>query len=679
MKRFHKNSRPVGKLPAVLGAGLLSLLLLFYGCAPGSLLFPQEKGESSTVSSENSLPTVSSRAEEPKPEPEPAPQPAFLEKGEKAASNLRKLALEGTSFSDGPSIYPFGKNLLLYWSTADQEKIYFHLMVYDPYNAQVEAQRTISVDTFMNAPVISGEYVAIFDGEAMILLDSSLKEKARYTQVPNFYSCWLAPQGDVMFFQSTGTSGLLKASLSSKGGALTCRTVLEQLGPVEISGSGNKGQFLLVKGLNSLFQLRYLAVDPYREQVVAQAPIPGYGSVGFDGETFYLDGYQQEKSAQFMIPALPAEASASLADAEKDVFFSSNTLLHMGESGYLLEVTYQEETNLYTAYNRQGEAVSSFSYFRDSSERGRLGLSGDWVYLPEENCFVCLYIDPDEECGLLFWLLDAPSSETSLSVLSSAVEEPELQYPNLRSLYQRAETMSKKYGLEIQVGEKVNLTEAGYQIEPLLSKTDIRHALDLLEQALARYPENFFRQLPYGDLYTIRIGLTGSLTSPGGETLTQAGGYVTQSTNTMEMAVDARQDYLTVSTFYHEFSHMIDRKLEYISLYKPDSLFSEETWSSFNPDGFTYLETYSEDVYPYQDYERFYSYFISSYSMTYPTEDRAQLMEDAMSEDWSIWGGGIQNNPPMQEKFEYYCRCIRDGFSTEGWPEVTAWEECLYK
>ena len=72
------------------------------------------------------------------------------------------------------------------------------------------------------------------------------------------------------------------------------------------------------------------------------------------------------------------------------------------------------------------------------------------------------------------------------------------------------------------------------------------------------------------------------------------------------------------------------------------------------------------------------AYFLNSYSLTYPTEDRAELMKDAMSQD-PVWAGAksIRTSPQLQEKFQYYCLCIRNAFDTEDWPETTAWEEVL--
>ena len=66
-------------------------------------------------------------------------------------------------------------------------------------------------------------------------------------------------------------------------------------------------------------------------------------------------------------------------------------------------------------------------------------------------------------------------------------------------------------------------------------------------------------------------------------------------------------------------------------------------------------------------------HFIMDYSMTFPTEDRAVLMAAAMQlKDWYFEDGSCN-----REKMRFYAECIRDCFDTDGWPEVTLWEQIL--
>jgi hypothetical protein len=62
-------------------------------------------------------------------------------------------------------------------------------------------------------------------------------------------------------------------------------------------------------------------------------------------------------------------------------------------------------------------------------------------------------------------------------------------------------------------------------------------------------------------------------------------------------------------------------------------------------------------------------YFISDYAMRYPTEDRATLFAEAM-----LQSPTLEAHDGLRAKLDYYARCIRDCFNTEGWPEVAQWE-----
>jgi hypothetical protein len=124
-----------------------------------------------------------------------------------------------------------------------------------------------------------------------------------------------------------------------------------------------------------------------------------------------------------------------------------------------------------------------------------------------------------------------------------------------------------------------------------------------------------------------------------------------------------------VSTFFHEFSHVIDKKLLWDARFREDALFSEETWRAFFPEEFRFAYSYAgiEEQFMKEEY---FQYFVSNYGMTYPTEDRATLMEEAMSEHRVSY----EIRPLLVERMEYYSACIRQCFDTTGWPEYTRWE-----
>ena len=127
-------------------------------------------------------------------------------------------------------------------------------------------------------------------------------------------------------------------------------------------------------------------------------------------------------------------------------------------------------------------------------------------------------------------------------------------------------------------------------------------------------------------------------------------------------------------TVFHEVSHMIDRRLEWDSLTRKDGLYSEEAWLALQPEGFRYTMSYTaapeelpESLEP--------GYFINGYSLTFHTEDRAVLLAAAMEYDHLEFEPGSGR----RAKLQFYADCIRDCFDTEGWPEVTAWEQVLHE
>ena len=93
---------------------------------------------------------------------------------------------------------------------------------------------------------------------------------------------------------------------------------------------------------------------------------------------------------------------------------------------------------------------------------------------------------------------------------------------------------------------------------------------------------------------------------------------------------------------------------------------------SLQPEGFHYATSYTEipgELLPFMES----GYFITDYALTYPTEDRALLMESAMNQyTWDF-----EPESGTRRKLQYYADCIRDCFDTEGWPETALWEQVL--
>ena len=274
----------------------------------------------------------------------------------------------------------------------------------------------------------------------------------------------------------------------------------------------------------------------------------------------------------------------------------------------------------------------------------------------------------DGSSRLLFWDVSADTEGQDLQMTPlDAVQKPE---PVVEAaLYQRAEELSKRFGVDIRIAEQCSLNYTTYDTYVLDDPMFIREGLDRLENALSQYPDGFFSQLCYGYVESIRIELAGSLMTKDGVTNRRdsAGGFAQHMGSYYLVALNGFM--MSEDIVYHELSHVIDKRLAWDALLREDALFSEEAWLALQPKGFEYAMSYVDE----NQTEIDIGYFVSDYSMTFPTEDRADLMEEAMrGTQWPFEEGS-----GCRAKMQFYADCIRDCFDTDGWPETTTWEQVL--
>ena len=385
--------------------------------------------------------------------------------------------------------------------------------------------------------------------------------------------------------------------------------------------------------------------------------------------------------------------------------YDNNSLIIQTDPRLSVDLGGSNDPLEYRRYNASGQCLNAFSYSPEN-------FVSTPVYLEKYNCMFFLTADSQGDSSMLIWDLSASSADDSTLTfyddIDSAIAEYDAQNPpssdeesdwgiggytvtlipdiesydwgDLADVNDKATTLENTYGIEIYLGEEVPEMIGEYYTEQITDHDQLDYALDLLESIFSSYPENFFPQLIYGGNQGLRVYLSGKITADQEGLLSEAGAYVTDLNyyKVMVLCLDQAFDWEYVVS--HEISHIIDKRLELYSSYNPDALYSEEGWNSFNPEGFSYLNTYDNygDATQYIQYPE---YFVENYAVTYPTEDRAMLFGAAMSTSLGSYSyEHIFTDPEniaMQNKFAYYCQCIREGFDTTGWPETTPWEEML--
>ena len=230
-----------------------------------------------------------------------------------------------------------------------------------------------------------------------------------------------------------------------------------------------------------------------------------------------------------------------------------------------------------------------------------------------------------------------------------------------------AEEIGQRYGIEVLIHKEAAAVEPfDYDLEHEHLVGVLKRELELLDRNLSRYPEGFLATLASRfDGITICIvrSLTG--TAEAGS-LEAADGIQFLSGYRAYIALAAPTN--TEYALYHELCHLIDTMvISESSAY--------DRWNELNPQGFSYDYDYiankTRDSSAYlQERSR---YFIDTYSMSFPKEDRARIMEYAMTEG----NESYFQSPTMQAKLKLLCEGIREAFGLWKSPETFRWEQYL--
>ena len=632
---------------------LLLMLCLLAGCAAAPAPAPDPAPEP-----------------EPSPAPEPEPEPpAMLDLREplsdgSAVSYLPCAALDGSFYT---SLELCGDSLLFYGSRFTEEDGDgacsagdLQLALLDRRTGLLQCEATLSGAGAAHVQRCGAQIaVCDWDGGTLYLYDDTLTLQAKY-RVARDWCVFYPDDSAARVYCFTPDSGIQVIELAD--GART--TLLpDARGLYTNTRCGSSVTFNYVDLDTQMSCSALLDLDSGEI-----SPVP------FEG-----DFYSCACDGGFWLAGLSYIADGYLcgtADAP-GMLELPGTMLSLLPGGFLYAPAYSEgETRTFALYDTEGHYLSGYTQ-TDAWDSWH----GTPVYCPEENGFYLTAGTTDGKLRLLFWDLSVPTDGADLTVtpLPEIMGEPQPGSAVSQSLYDRAAALSEQYGVTIRIADQCETTYYTYTAEPDYDFWHISAGLDELEAALSSYPEGFFRQLCYDTYRETEINLVGALTPcdlPEGEVngFTSFAAFVEHGVSKHIMVIDLNQYGSIEENCYHEFSHIIDAKLAFNAQYRDDARYSEEGWASCNPPGFEYTYNYyefSDDVYT----DGYDGYFVDTYARTFPTEDRARVLEYAMSGLGWIFDGGTQ--APLREKLAYYAACIRDGFDTTGWPAVTAWEEPL--
>ena len=213
----------------------------------------------------------------------------------------------------------------------------------------------------------------------------------------------------------------------------------------------------------------------------------------------------------------------------------------------------------------------------------------------------------------------------------------------LQQLRERADRIEQTYGVRILLGDEC-LDMADNGSYTLISVTDesayeteedalnfTGSALDYVEQALAYYPEGFFRTFrDFRGEGGLRIALVAELENRYGDFM--AGGIHYTSGAWYNIVLDA-DNLGTCQTVHHEMWHACESRVNDAGL----ETFHPDNWDALNPPDFAYTQDF-ETYYQRTDIDQYLMgwsedpWFAQTYSTVTPMEDRSTLVETMLQD-----------------------------------------------
>lgn len=293
----------------------------------------------------------------------------------------------------------------------------------------------------------------------------------------------------------------------------------------------------------------------------------------------------------------------------------------------------------------------------------------------------------------IVWSSDYMNNKTRLLALDLTIEDESLEgtYEVCKALevtrtddgisdelYEKAKSIGDKYGIDIYIGSQCRYqTGWGFDVDILLDEALIDENLNIIDEKLSIYPDDFFEQMKFGSMERLALYIAGNITTTAIGEVDQAAAFADSGSNYLYIVFDG--SIKATEATWHEMAHLIDKKIEWTSL--QNNLNCMNGWDEYNPEGFEWIDKTGFNDGAGVNYDMYTSvdnmYFVSTYSMVNYLEDRATLVDAAIAGEYPFTGEFDLSNQPILEKLRIYSEEVRRCFSTDDWDEVLPWEKPL--
>lgn len=240
-------------------------------------------------------------------------------------------------------------------------------------------------------------------------------------------------------------------------------------------------------------------------------------------------------------------------------------------------------------------------------------------------------------------------------------------YAGLAQCQAYADEIGDTYGIRILLWEDAAAAAPwDYDFEVEYLTAPITYELELLQQRLTQFPQGMLEATAsnFSGLTICLVRQITGTTDVGSVDTANGLQYFLDNQAYIALAVGE----LTEQALYHELFHVMETHILNNSI-------AFDQWEKLNPKGFQYDLDYqknqSRDGSEYMREET--RSFIDTYSMSFPKEDRARIMEYACTSGMEAYF----QSEPMQAKLKTLCEGIREAYGLEKSPETYLWEQYL--
>lgn len=244
-------------------------------------------------------------------------------------------------------------------------------------------------------------------------------------------------------------------------------------------------------------------------------------------------------------------------------------------------------------------------------------------------------------------------------------EEPD--YEGLAACALYASEIGTKHGIDVLVyKDAVALEPWDYRLEYEYQSTILMQALQQLDKTLGHFPDGILSTL--AETFTgLKIAIVRSAVgSPESGSLEAVNGI--QFFDGYDAYIVLSTGYDTEYALYHELCHL----METVVLTESTAY---DRWDQLNPQNFKYDGDYTANQ--NRDGSKWLQpgkeYFIDTYAMSYPKEDRARLLEYAMTPGHEA----LFASPNLQAKLRQLSIGLREGFGLTADQGPFLWEQYL--